>query len=460
MPPANMTPTERRATISLSSIMGLRMIGLFMVLPVFSIYAGGLEGATPTLVGLAVGIYGLSQAIFQIAFGMLSDRIGRKPAIFMSLVIFALGSLLAGMAHSMPMMILGRALQGIGAVGSTILAFLADLTREEQRTKAMMAAGITIGFSFSLAMLLGPVLTQWLTVGELFYIAAGLAVVAAVILHFYVPTAVSLSWHRDTEPELTAFPKLLADPELTRLNIGIFLLHAIFTASFVVIPIALQEIGFAASQQWKIYLPALFTALILSLISISRAERKHQVKQFFLASVILLAIAEFIFLAGGQHWLLMAGTISLFFAAFSLLEALLPSLVSRAAPAACKGSAMGIYSCAQYSGIFVGGLLGGWLYGKYNLAGVYLFCISLAVIWSLLACMMRQPRYLITEVIRLSPAQLASWNQLAAQLHVIPGMAEVTLVMEDRLAYLKMERKTTQDPDFLRLKEQLQSGNS
>lgn len=456
-----MTPTERRATISLSAIMGLRMIGLFMVLPVFSLYASSLDGATPMLIGIAMGIYGLSQAIFQITFGILSDRIGRKPAILTSLIIFAAGSLIAGSAHSIDMMIIGRTLQGIGAVGSTILALMADLTREEQRTKAMMAAGMTIGASFSVAMFLGPILTKWITVGELFYIAAALAAVAAAVLYIYAPTPVTLRWHRDTEPEFASFMRLLTEPQLARLNTGIFILHAIFTASFVVIPISLhQNTGLATNQQWEIYLPALVMALILSMICVGFAERKQQIKQYFLAGVVTLLIAE-IMLWGCVHTALAATvSIGLFFAGFTLLEAMLPSLISRTAPASCKGSAMGIYSCAQYSGIFVGGVLGGWLYGQYHFSGVYLFCVTLALFWTILTLFMRQPRYLVTQMIRVTPAQQSSWSAFAAKLKLISGMVEVTLVMEDSLAYLKMERKTTKDPDFIRLKEQLQSSNS
>ncbi len=390
-----MTPVERRATISLSSIMGLRMIGLFMVLPVFSLYASTLQGATPMLIGLAMGIYGLAQAIFQITFGVLSDRIGRKPAILMSLIIFAAGSLLAGSAHTINMMIIGRTLQGIGAVGSTILALMADLTRENQRTKAMMAAGITIGMSFSLAMLLGPMLSKWIPVGNLFYIAAALAAVAALILYIYVPNPATITWHADTEPEFTSFMRLLFEPQLANLNAGIFILHAIFTASFVVIPISLhQNTGLATNQQWEIYLPALLAALVISMIAIGFAERKKQIKQYFLAGVLTLLLAE-IMLWGCVHTMLSATvSIGLFFAGFTLLEAFLPSLISRTAPASCKGSAMGIYSCAQYSGIFAGGVLGGWLYGKFHFSGVYLFCVILALFWLILVVRMQQPRYL------------------------------------------------------------------
>lgn len=460
MHPEKMTSTERRAVTGLSSIMGLRMLGLFMVLPVFSLYAHDLAGSTPALIGIAMGIYGLSQAVSQITFGSLSDRFGRKPVILAGLLIFAAGSLLAGSSHSIGLMILGRTLQGIGAVGSTALAMMADLTREEQRTKSMMLAGITIGLSFSIAMFLGPVLTQWLTVGELFYLAAAFALIAISILYIYVPNPGRSRWHRDTEVEMKSMRKLFFHKELARLNFGIFSSHAIFTASFVVIPIALHQIAdLDASSQWEIYLPALFTALVVSLVCIGMAERKQQVKQYFLGAVLAIAIAQFILLFSNSALTLAIG-VSVFFAGFTLLESFLPSLVSRIAPASNKGSAMGIYSCAQYSGIFVGGVLGGWLYGKFHFSGVYLFCMTLALSWSILVFFMREPRYLVTQVVRLASSQLPDWETLANKLQLVPGMVEVTLVTEDGLAYLKMERSTAKDPDFIRLKEQLNSNNS
>ena len=453
-----MTAAERRAVISLSSIMGLRMIGLFMVLPVFTLYAHQLENATPALIGIAIGVYGLSQAFFQIPFGALSDRFGRKPIILIGLLIFAAGSLLAGMAHSIALMIIGRALQGAGAVGSTILAMMADLTREEQRTKSMAIAGITIGFSFSVAMLVGPILTKWVPVNELFFLAMLFAVIAILLLYTAVPTSLTHRWHRDTEPELKSFLKLLVAPELAKLNSGIFILHAIFTASFVVIPISLYHFaGLEANRQWVFYLPTLLVAFILSLFCIGMAERKQQLKPYFLGGIITLALAELLLWMAPHHTTLAIIGLSLFFTSFSLLEAFLPSLISRTAPAARKGSALGIYSCSQFLGIFVGGVLGGWLYGQFSFTGVYLFCIVLALLWLALAFLMQPPRYLVTQMLRLQPEQQPHWESIAAKLKIIPGMVEVTLVTEDGMAYLKMERGTTQHPDFIRLKEQLQS---
>lgn len=394
MSSTRMTATERRSVISLASIMGLRMMGLFMVLPVFSLYATQLQGATPTLIGMAMGIYGLFQALFQIPFGSLSDKVGRKPIILMGLLIFILGSVLAGLAHSIGLMMIGRALQGAGAVGGTILATLADLTREEQRTKSMAITGMTIGFSFSVAMFAGPVLTQWMPVHGLFFLAAACGVVAILVLYLFVPTPEHVSWHSDAEPELKSFWKLLLMPELAKLNSGIFILHAIFTASFVVIPISLFHFeALEANQQWLIYLPTLLVAFVIALFFIGIAERQRQLKVYFLGGILALALSELLLWQAPSNIALACIGLCLFFAGFSLLEAFLPSLISRTAPAAQKGSAMGLFSCSQFLGIFVGGAFGGWLYGSYRFYGVYLFCVILALLWFALAFFMQPPRY-------------------------------------------------------------------
>jgi len=453
-----MTSTERRAVISLSSIMSLRMIGLFMVLPVFALYAHDLHGATPLLLGIAMGIYGLCQAIFQIPLGSLSDRIGRKPVIMLGLLIFAAGSLIAGFSHSIALMIVGRALQGVGAVGSTILAMMADLTREEQRTKSMAIAGISIGFSFMLAMLIGPILTKWFSVSALFFLAALMGLFTILILFVFVPVPQTSRWHRDTEPEFSSFLKLLVSPELAKLNSGIFILHAIFTATFTIIPISLhREAGFAASHQWHLYTPALLIAFVTSLLCIGYAERKQQIKPYFLAGITAILLAECLFWAGAANTFILITAISFFFCGFSLLEAFLPSLVSRTAPADRKGSAMGLYSCSQFFGIFVGGTAGGWLFGYAGFTGVYLFCIMLALFWFILAFFMQPPRYLITHVLHLNPSQQQEWNSIAAQLNAIPGIKEISLIAEEGTAYLKMERGVATHPDFIYLKEQLGS---
>ncbi len=389
-----MTTFERHAVTALSVIMSLRMLGLFMVLPVFSLYASQLQNATPTLIGLAMGIYGLTQALLQIPFGALSDHFGRKKIITLGLLMFALGSLIAALAHTIHWMIIGRALQGAGAVGSTIIAMIADLTRENQRTKAMAIIGMSIGVSFSLAMLAGPVLNAWINVSGIFWFAVLFSIIAIVILLTIVPTPTTVAWHAEAEPEFHSFFTLLKHPALMRLNVGIFLLHAVFTASFVVIPISLQKLaGLHGNQQWTLYLPILILAFIFTIPCVVLAEKKHFLKEFFLGAIVTLGIAEYLFWIFAHNLLLSALGLLLFFTAFSVLEAFLPSLVSRTAPPARKGTALGIYSCSQFLGIFVGGSLGGWLYGKAGLVNVYLFCVILTIIWLAIAFFMKSPQH-------------------------------------------------------------------
>ncbi len=398
MTPPKMTATECKAIFSLSAILSLRMLGLFMALPLFALYASHLPGATPLLVGLALGIYGLTQAILQIPFGTLSDHFGRKKIIVLGLCIFTIGSLIAATSHTIWSMLLGRALQGAGAIGSTIIALIADLTRPEQRTKAMAISGITIGMSFLLAMIAGPIVATWIQMSGIFWLAALFSIVAIILLFTAVPTPTAIAEQVDTELTLHSLPALLKQPELNRLNIGIFFLHIIFTASFVVIPINLQTLaGLNSHQQWLLYLPTLIIAFFISISCIKVAEKKEQIKHFFIGSILSLIIAEFLLWIFAHQLLLSALSLLLFFSAFSLLEAFLPSLVSRTAPPQRKGTALGIYSCSQFLGIFVGGILGGWIDGAFDPVKVYLFCAILALVWSAIAFRMKNPQYSTTS---------------------------------------------------------------
>jgi MFS family permease len=383
-----MTPFERRAATSLACVMSLRMLGLFMILPIFSLYAEKLTGATPFLIGIALGIYGLTQGIFQIPFGYLSDTLGRKKIITLGLLIFAIGSVIAATSHTITGMIVGRALQGMGAVGSTIIALIADLTREEQRSKAMAIAGMTIGMSFSLAMILGPLAANWINI---FWLAAGLSFLGIVLLFTWVPVSITPSWHADAEPEIKQFSTLLKDPDLLRLNLGIFLLHTILTASFLILPISLEKLaGLQGNKQWLLYLPILFSAFLFSIPCIVLAEKKKLLKQFFVGAIIVLGGSELFLWFYSNSLLLSALGLLLFFTAFSVLEAFLPSLVSKTAPRAQKGTALGIYSCSQFLGIFIGGSFSGWLYGAFGLTDVYLFCLVLTLVWLLIALKMKK----------------------------------------------------------------------
>ena len=388
----NISTVERSAIISLSLIMSLRMIGLFMVLPLFVLYAEKLTGKTDVLMGIAIGIYGLSQALCQIPLGALSDRIGRKPVIFIGLLIFSVGCLLAGSALSIKQMIVGRLLQGAGAIGSTTLALLSDLTSEQSRTVSMAIIGMAIGLSFSLAMLLGPMLAKWFTFSALFYLAGLLGLFGMIILFVLTPSPPPILSHRMITPTFHDLGQLFMHRQLMILNSGIFTLHAIFTASFVIIPIRLAHfLHLAVHRQWLIYLPTLFIAFVIALLSIGIAERQRQIKSYLLGSIVMLGLSELGFWMLPTSAGLTALSLCAFFASFSILEALHPSLVSKIAPSHCKGSALGLYSCSQFLGIFAGGTIGGWLLGQFPSLGIFLFCITLSLIWLFLAIFIHPP---------------------------------------------------------------------
>ena len=376
-----MSPVERRATVSLAGIYALRMLGLFMILPVLALYGRELEGATPFLIGLAVGIYGLTQGLLQIPFGMLSDAYGRKPLIIIGLLLFAAGSVVAASAESMWAMIIGRALQGSGAVAAVLMALLADLTRDEQRTKAMAMFGASIGASFILALMLGPVLAPVIGVEGIFWLTALLSLLAIWVVIYRVPTPVYNHAHRDTRAVPTQILSVLSDPQLFKLDASIFILHANMTAFFVVIPLALEQAGWLASSHWKIYLPVLLLSVVGMVPLMLLAEKRQKTRWALLGSVMALVVMQ---IALGLWYNEPTGLfISLvgYFIAFNLLEANFPSLISRMAPADKKGTAMGVYATAQFIGVFVGGALGGWVYGRYGISVVLWGSAGLSFIW-------------------------------------------------------------------------------
>ncbi len=436
-----MTALERRSAFSLAGIFSLRMLGLFMIYPVFSVFAlKHLAHATPTLVGVALGAYGLTQALFQIPFGMLSDRIGRKPVIAMGLLLFAAGSLVAALSHSIEGVILGRILQGAGAIGSTVLALAADLTREEHRTKAMATIGMTIGFSFALAVVLGPLFDTWIGVPGIFGLTALLAASGLLVLRFLVPNPVRSRFHRDTEPVPALFRRVLTDGQLLRLDFGIMALHLILTALFVALPLALKEsAGLDSRHQWFLYLPVLAAAVVLMVPFIIIAEKRHRMKQVFIGAILALALAGALLMTWHARLLVVAPALVIFFTAFTLMEASLPSLISKMAPPECKGTAMGVYSSSQFFGIFIGGAAGGWVQGHYGIDGVFAFVVLVALLWFLLALSMRQPRYLNSHLLAIGEMDRAAAERLAGRLSQVPGVAEVAVVAEEGVAYLKVD---------------------
>ncbi len=379
-----MTALERRSVAALAGIYSTRLLGLFLILPVFALYAQTLEGYTPQSMGFALGVYGLTQACLQLPFGIASDRFGRKRVIAFGLVLFALGSAVAALAHSINGVILGRALQGAGAVSAAVTALVADLTRETQRTKAMAVIGITVGASFLIAIPLGSALNAMIRVPGIFWLTAGLALAGLMILWFAVPSPE----HARSRPP-PVMPQLLAvlrDTRLLRLNAGIFALHAALTAVFVVLPNTLVEsAGLPQNEHAALYLPLMVASAIPLFPVISWSERHGKQGMIFAAAVLLLGTA----LAGLslEHGSLLAiGTgLFVFFFAFNILEASLPSLISKTAPTQAKGMAIGVYSTFQFLGAFVGGDRGGWLYQHYGVGAVFGGAAAIAGLWFLLS---------------------------------------------------------------------------
>lgn len=437
-----MSSSELRATAALASIISSRVFGMFMILPVFAIYAEQqLEGANSTfLVGIAIGIYGLTQGVLQIPFGLLSDRFGRKRIITIGLLFFALGSVVAAVSTSIIGVIIGRALQGGGAIASASLALIADLTREEHRVKAMAVVGMSIGMSFILAMIVSPILNHWIGVPGIFWLTAVLAFVAIAILHLIVPQPVKSSFHRDTEPVPAQFKRVLQDGQLLRLYVGVFLLHWLLTSLFIELPIALQ-LQLAASLHWQVYPPVLLVSVIMMIPFVIVAEKYRHLKWVFVGAVGLLSLSQvgFIFFHSSLFGIVLM--LTAFFTAFNLLESLLPSLVSRVAPAESRGTAMGIYSSAQFLGVFLGGVCGGWLHHLFNMEIVFAFSASLAGIWFLLAVTMQEPRYLASYLLNVGVLNQNEAYLLTQRLLQISGVAEAVVVIEDKIAYLKIDRQ-------------------
>ncbi len=377
-----MTKTEIRASLSLALVFSLRLFGLFMVLPVFALYARDLPGATAASMGLALGIYGLTQALFQAPFGALSDRFGRKPVIALGFVIFAFGSVVAGMAHSILVITIGRALQGAGAVGAAINAYVADLTTPESRTKAMAIVGGCIGLAFVLALVVGPLLgsTHVLGVPGLFYLTASLAVICILVLLLLVPSA-PLPPRRPGGHLLADLRSVLSHAALLRLDLGIFIQHLVLTALFVALPIQLHKLGFAASEHWKLYLPVILISIPGTLLLYRRGEGSGVTVHGMSIGVLLMALSQFALIFGDRDLWLIAVCLVVYFAGFNLLEASLPSTVSRVAPEDRRGVAMGIYSSVQFFGIFVGGALGGLLLGQFGAPSVFGLSAALIVLW-------------------------------------------------------------------------------
>lgn len=385
-----MTPAERRAAASLASIYGLRLLGMFVILPVFALYAKDLPGGSSnTLIGLALGAYGLVQAILQIPFGWASDIWGRKPVIYMGLVFFVAGSFLAAWAPSIGWVIAGRCLQGAGAISAAVISLTADLTRDVVRTRAMAIIGITIAGTFAASLVAGPVLKAWIGVPGIFALTGILAIAAIAMVRYAVPDPERKSDDRDVAAGQLL--RVVADAQLLRLNFGTFVLHAVLMALFTQVPFALRDAGLAAERHWVVYLPVLVASLVLMYPFLRHVDRPGLGKPLFNGAVIVLLVAQVALALWLHSFAALCIALTLFFAALNLLEAMLPSLVSKCASIDARGAAIGVNSSVQFMGAFVGAAVGGWLADHAGDTSVFLFCVTMSALWLAASATMTVP---------------------------------------------------------------------
>jgi len=384
-----MTKLERGFALKISVIMATRMLGLFMIFPIFSVYADNYESVTPLYIGIAIGAYGLTQAFFQIPFGYLSDKYGRKPLLVLGLIIFFIGSIVAANANDIFQVVIGRALQGAGAISAVLMAFLADYVSEDERPKANAFVGVQIGIAFMLALLLGPIVGHQLGISGLFWVIAALSIVALIV----VATLPHAKPKKQYKLSIANFKKILTI-DLIRLDFSVFALHLILTTAFIAIPIFLVENNILSIQDnWKIYLPVIVLSFLGMIPMIIVATKYQKTKTIFLFSIFLLALSQILFYQTALNYTTFFIILTMFFVAFNALEALLPSLIAKTATSDKRGLAMGFYSSSQFLGAFAGGTIGGWIYNTFGLNSVFLFTTFIALIWWLISLSMNTEKH-------------------------------------------------------------------
>ncbi|WP_304334863.1 MFS transporter [Conchiformibius steedae] len=439
-----MFPAEWRASTSLAAVYALRMLGMFLVLPVLSLHAYSLmpAGASPAewapLAGLAVGVYGLTQAFLQLPLGMLSDKWGRKPVIYAGLTVFAAGCFLAAAAESLPMLIAARALQGAGAVSAVVTALLADLTREEVRTRAMSMVGLTIGLSFSVGLVLSPILSNLIGVNGLFALMGGLTVASMVVVAFFTPNPLRSRLHQDTQAQAGRIGEVLGNGQLLRLNYGIFALQAGLMAMFTTLPLAFQQLGWDKAQLWKVYLPATLIGLVLMVPAIIIGETRNKLKPVFVCGIVLVLAAQAVLAFAMGSVLAIALCLIVYFIGFNILEASMPSLVSKIAPADLKGTAMGVYNTMQSVGVFAGGLIGGKMYALYGYGGTFGFCCTLAALWLVLAMASPAPLPVRNMVAAVPETRRRDLDALARDIQTLAGVQSVAFSEDGQTVFVKI----------------------
>ena len=443
-----MSERELRAAIGLAAIFGLRMLGLFVILPVFALYAAHLEGGSDlTLVGIALGAYGLSQALLQVPFGRWSDRFGRKPLLYIGLAIFAGGSVMAGYASSIHGVILGRVLQGAGAVSAVAIAMAADLTREEHRTKVMAIIGSMIGVSFAASLVLGPWLGRVIGVDGIFYLT-GMLSLAAMVVVMRLPDPPA---PQPSAAVAVRIAELLRDRELNRLNVGIFVLHAVLMSLFVTVPFDLVAAGLEGHEHWKVYALVMFGALFYMLPAVHLGDRRGRSKPVFLTSVALVTASQVLLLFQARSLIGVGLALLVFFAGFMVLEAALPAQVSRAAPAGGRGTAIAVYSTVQFLGAACGSALGGFLAQHWGRAALLTVNLAMLLAWSVAACGMRSGNATSIRQYPLPPLDREHAAGLRERLHRLPGVREAQVLAGERMAYLKVDARAFDEQDVLKL---------
>ncbi|MBN3723734.1 MFS transporter [Burkholderia sp. Ac-20379] len=384
---ARMSAPEMRATASLAAIFALRMLGLFMIMPVFSVYAKTIPGGDNVLlVGIALGAYGVTQSLLYIFYGWASDRFGRKPVIAFGLLVFALGAFIAAFAHDITWIIVGRVVQGMGAVSSAVLAFIADLTSERNRTKAMAMVGGSIGVSFAVAIVGAPIVFHWVGMNGLFTIVGVLSLLAIGVVFWVVPDAPKPPVHVKAP-----FAEVLRNTELLRLNFGVLVLHATQTALFLVVPRLLVDAGLPVASHWQVYLPVMGLAFVAMVPAIIVAEKRGKMKPVLLGGIASILIGQLLLGSTPHTIVIVAAVLFVYFLGFNILEASQPSLVSKLAPGSRKGAATGVYNTTQSIGLALGGVVGGWLLKTGGANEVFYTCSGLVAVWLIIAASMKAP---------------------------------------------------------------------
>ncbi|HQV25582.1 MAG TPA: MFS transporter [Acinetobacter sp.] len=437
-----MNALERRSTFALSSIFALRMLGLFMIIPVFSVAGQSYQHATPALIGLAVGVYGLTQAILQIPFSLLADRFSRKPLVVLGLLLFALGGAIAGLSDTIYGVIIGRAIAGAGAVSAVVMALLADVTREEQRTKAMATMGMSIGLSFVVAFSLGPWLTSVVGISGLFFVTTIMGL-AAIFMLLLVPK-VTRHHKNFQQGYLTQLKQVIRMGDLNRLHVSVFALHLLLTAMFIYLPSQLIEYAkIPLAQHGWVYLPLLILSLFFAFPSIIIAEKYRKMRGIFLSAIAGIIGGLLILIFGYESKYILLTGLGIFFIAFNVMEALLPSWLSKAAPIQSKATAMGVNASGQFLGAFFGGTLGGQLLMLQNTALGWSVLAGIAILWLLVSFGLAQPRYLSSLVLPLP--QVVETDEWTSKLLAIRGIEEVVVMPEQQVAYIKVDKQCIDD---------------